>query len=79
MLDISVEGSLGLIDVELRIDSEHPFRLGSEGDALDLTAHVVRVKDPGWHGRWQTAVTFEGSTPARIAGLIARLLREHRR
>jgi hypothetical protein len=79
VLDISVEGSLGLFDVELRIGGQHPFRLGADGDAIDLTAHIMRVTNSSRHGRWITAVTFTGSPPSQTAALIARLLREHRR
>ena len=65
MLDISVSGSLGLVDIELGIGSLHPFRLGRERDALDLSAQVMRVRATfGEDGPWDTAVAFTG--PRRL-------------
>jgi hypothetical protein len=76
VLDISVSGSLGLIFTELRVGSQHPFRLGNEGDALDLTARVVRVTESDEKERWQIAVRFgERTRRHQIGAMLARLLR----
>jgi hypothetical protein len=77
VIDISVAGSLGLVATELRIDSTHPFRLGSEDDVLDLTARVVSVTPSRERGHWQTAVMFGDPTRERqhqIGAMIVRLL-----
>ena len=81
ILDVGVHGSLGVVDIELAVDSAHPFRLGREGDVLDLTARVVRVTPSREPGRWRTAVTFDASTRGaqhQIGALITRLLRGQR-
>jgi hypothetical protein len=83
VLDISVEGSFGLVDVELRIGSDHPFQLGGDGDGQHLIAEIVRVTaTSAAGGPWRTAVTFRGYSPEvrqQLGALIVKLLREYRR
>jgi hypothetical protein len=78
VLNISIRGALGVFSTRLPNDSIHLFRLGADGDALDINARVMRSceVDCGW----ETAIEFiQGSSPHGIGALIARLVRDVRR
>jgi hypothetical protein len=82
LIDISVTGAFGAIDAELPIGSVHPLRLGTPGQEMDLAGRVVRVVPTENHGRWRTAVAFEGLTPTlqrSISHHVGRLLAMPRR
>ena len=78
LIDISVTGALGLVDQELELGSEQPFRLGYVGDSLHLSARVVRVEQsPSELGRWRTAIAFQQANSGmqrEIATRVSRLL-----
>jgi len=77
LIDISVTGVLAVFDQDLPPDSVHPFRLGQEGETLELNARVVRVKPAMLRSQWQIALAFEDVTPGlqrSISSTVARLM-----